>query len=231
VTIPPTGDLAASAGPGLAAVLFDMDGTLLDSEPLWDAALLGLAERLGGVLSDRARRAMIGRNSRETMVIFYQDLGLSGRDRRLDEAWVLDRMVELFATDLVWQPGAAELVAQVRAAGVPTALVTSTGRRLVEVALAGILGRGTFDEVVCGDEVAAPKPDPAPYLTAAARLQVPIDRCVAIEDSPTGLASAMSAGATVIGVRGGLPLPVLDGVRMVDSLIELTLAELTRLVA
>jgi HAD superfamily hydrolase (TIGR01509 family) len=211
-------------------VLFDMDGTLLDSERLWDAALRGLAERLGGALSDRARRAMVGHNSRESMVIFYQDLGLPSRDRRLDEAWVIDRMAELFAADLAWQPGAAELVAQVRAAGLPTALVTSTARRLVEVALAGTLGRDTFDAVVCGDEVTAPKPDPESYLTAAARLAVPIGRCVAIEDSPTGLASARAAGATVIGVRGELALPEFDGVLLVTSLTELSLAELVRLV-
>jgi beta-phosphoglucomutase-like phosphatase (HAD superfamily) len=84
--------------------------------------------------------------------------------------------------------------------------------------------------VVCGDEVTAPKPDPESYLTAAARLGVRIGRCVAIEDSPTGLASARAAGATVIGVGGELALPVLDGVLLVTSLTELSLAELVRLV-
>jgi len=207
-----------------------MDGTLLDSEPLWDAALRGLAEHLGGVLSEPARLAMVGRNSRDSMAIFYQDLGLAGRDRAADDRWVIDRMVELFGVDLSWQPGAAELVAEVRAAGVPTALVTSTMRRLVDVALRSTLGPDTFDVVVCGDEVSAPKPDPESYLTAAARLGVPIDRCVAIEDSPTGLASARAAGATVVGVRGEVALVAQDGLVVVESLAELTVSRLGAMV-
>lgn len=214
----------------LAAVLFDMDGTLLDSEPLWDTALQELAGQLGGTLSGSARQAMIGRNARESMQVLYQDLGLSGRDLAADNAWVLDRMAELFATDLSWRPGAAALVAQVRAAGVATALVTSTTRRLVEVALDSLLGRDTFDVVVSGDEVRRPKPDPESYRTAAERLGVPVSRCVAIEDSPTGLGSALAAGATVVGVRGEAALPQRDGVTLVASLAELDLGRLVRLV-
>lgn len=220
----PTGDPGV---PELAAVLFDMDGTLLDSEKLWDLALGGLAEQLGGTLSEPARQAMVGRNSRESMAIFYHDLGLADRDRTphrtADDAWVAARMAQLFATDLDWRPGAAELVAQVRAAGVPAALVTSTARPLVDVALRSTLGIHTFDAIVCGDEVGAPKPDPESYRTAAARLGVPITGCVAIEDSPTGLASALSAGATVIGVRGDVPLPDQPGVHLVTSLLDVDL--------
>ena len=222
---------AAGRMTGPTAVLFDMDGTLLDSEPLWDTALRDLAERLGGVLSDWARQAMIGRNARDSMAIFYRDLGLAGQDRRGDHAWVVDRMAQLFATDLTWQPGAAELVAQVRAAGIPTALVTSTHRRLVEVALRTLLGRETFDAVVCGNEVTAPKPHPESYLTAAERLGVPIGRCVAIEDSPAGVASAQAAGAVVVGVRGEVALPVVGGVELVGSLAEVDLDWLIRLIS
>jgi HAD superfamily hydrolase (TIGR01509 family) len=215
---------------GLAAVLFDMDGTLLDSERLWDSALRSLAVHLGGVLSDGARLAMIGRNSAESMMIFYEDLGVSQPDRVADSRFVADRMAGLYATELRWQPGAAELLAQVRAAGVPTALVTSTARRLVDVALASTLGADRFDVVVCGNEVAAPKPDPESYLTAAARLGVPVDRCVAIEDSPTGLASALAAGAVVVGVPGEVPLPETGRVRLVKSLAEVDLPYLAELV-
>jgi HAD superfamily hydrolase (TIGR01509 family) len=216
---------------GPAAVLFDMDGTLLDSERLWDSALRSLAAHLGGALSDGARLAMIGRNSAESMMIFYDDLGVAQPDRVADSRFVADRMAVLYATELRWQPGAAELVAQVRAAGVPTALVTSTARRLVDVALASALGADRFDVVVCGNEVAAPKPDPESYLTAAARLGVPVDRCVAIEDSPTGLASALAAGAVVVGVPGEVPLPETDGVHLVKSLTEVDLTYLTGLVS
>ena len=220
-----------AAGGPLAAVLFDMDGTLLDSEPLWDAALRGLAAQLGGALSETARLAMVGRNSRDSMAILYQDLGVAGRDHHADNSWVIDRMTELFATELAWQPGAAELVTEVRAAGLPTALVTSTTRRLVEVALTSTLGPNTFDVVICGNEVAAPKPDPECYLTAAARLGVPVSRCVAIEDSPAGMASARAAGATVVGVRGEVVLTSTDGAVVVESLAELSLDRLVRLLS
>lgn len=215
---------------GLAAVLFDMDGTLLDSEPLWDAALSALAAHHGGVLSETARLAMVGQNTAESMTIFYRDLGLPEPDPVADRQFVADRMVELLATELSWRPGAAELVAEVRRAGVPTALVTSTVRPLVEVALDSTLGRDTFDVVVCGNEVSLPKPHPESYRTAAERLGVPIGRCVAIEDSPTGVASASAAGAVVVGVPGELPLARHDGAHVVGSLVEVDLAYLTRLV-
>jgi HAD superfamily hydrolase (TIGR01509 family) len=217
------------AATGLAAVLFDMDGTLLDSEWLWDTALRALATHHGGVLSEAARLAMVGRNTTDSMLVFYQDLGLTQPDPVTDNGFVFAQMVELFATRLSWRPGAAELLGQVRRAGVPTALVTSTDRRLVEVALASLLGEDTFDVMVCGNDVARPKPDPEPYRTAAERLRVPIGRCVAIEDSPAGLASASAAGAVVLGVRGEVPLAGVDGAQLVDSLTEVDLSTLEAL--
>src|SRR5690348_11284161 len=144
-----------------AAVLFDMDGTLVDSEKVWDIALGELAERAGGTLSPEARLAMTGSDMRESMRIFREDLDQPERPESPDVAWLNHRVFELFDEGLVWRPGALELLRAVRAAGIPTALVTSTGRRLVEVAL-DTLGRGNFDAVVCGDEVRVPKPDPEP---------------------------------------------------------------------
>ena len=122
------------------------------------------------------------------------------------------------------------LLQLVRAAGIPTALVTSTGRQLVEIALE-TLGRDRFDVVVCGDEVVAPKPDPEPYLTAARLLGVPIERCVAIEDSPAGVASAVAAGAAVLAVPSEVPLDRADGVHLLESLTGADLELLARLVA
>ncbi|HEY8472404.1 MAG TPA: HAD family phosphatase [Natronosporangium sp.] len=212
-------------------MLFDMDGTLLDSERLWDAALRALAEHHGGTLSEAARLSMVGRNARETMQIFYDDLRITEPDPAADHRFVAAKMAELYTTDLTWQPGAAELVAEVRAAGLPTALVTSTARRLVEVALDSTLGRGNFDAVVCGDEVSAHKPHPESYLTAAERLGVPIDRCVAIEDSPAGVTSALAAGAVVVGVPGEVPLTGIDGVHLVAGLTEVDLDFLSKLVS
>jgi HAD superfamily hydrolase (TIGR01509 family) len=199
-------------------VLFDMDGTLVDSEKVWEIALHELAERAGGRLSPKARHAMIGSSMANSMRILREDLGQPDRPEAPDVQWLTDRVFELFAEGLVWRPGAMELLHAVRFAGLPTALVTSTGRRLVEVALK-TLGAENFDAVVVGDEVRMPKPDPEPYRTAAALLGVPIEECVAIEDSPTGVASALASGATVLAVPAELELPATDGVHLRSSLV------------
>jgi len=200
-----------------AAVLFDMDGTLVDSEKVWDVALHELAAHAGGKLSEAARLAMIGSSMASSMRILREDLAQPDRDEAADVAWLEHRVEELFGNGLVWRPGALELLRAVRKAGLPTALVTSTGRRLVEVAL-DTLGRENFDVVVCGDEVSAPKPDPAPYRRAADLLGVKIEECVAIEDSPTGMASAVASGAAVLAVPAELELPATDGVHLRDTL-------------
>ncbi|MFD1369669.1 HAD family hydrolase [Actinoplanes sichuanensis] len=198
-------------------MLFDMDGTLVDSERIWGVALSELAVHAGGVLSDSARLAMVGTSMARSMELFRDDLGQLGRPEAPDVEWLTVRVQELFAGGLVWRPGAMELLHAVRAAGIPTALVTSTGRRLVEVALR-TLGPENFDVVVCGDEVERPKPDPEPYRTAAGLLGVPISACVAIEDSPSGVASAAAAGAVVLAVPAELELTPVDGVHLRSTL-------------
>ncbi|WFE56183.1 HAD family phosphatase [Micromonospora sp. WMMD712] len=198
-------------------MLFDMDGTLVDSEKLWDVALRELAAEYGATLSDAGRKALIGTSMADAMRILHDDLGQPHRDPQASAAWIDARILELFRTGLRWRPGALALLRAVRAAGIPTALVTSSGRPLVEVAL-DTLGRDSFDAVVCGDEVDAAKPHPEPYLTAARLLGVPIDRCVAIEDSPTGVASALAAGAAVLAVPAEVPIAPADGVHQLDSL-------------
>ncbi|MFC5944284.1 HAD family phosphatase [Micromonospora harpali] len=198
-------------------MLFDMDGTLVDSEKLWDVALRELAAEYGATLSDAGRKALIGNSMADAMRILHDDLGQPHRDPQVSAAWIDARILELFRTGLRWRPGALALLRAVRAAGIPTALVTSSGRPLVEVAL-DTLGRDSFDVVVCGDEVDAAKPHPEPYLTAARLLGVPIARCVAIEDSPPGVASALAAGAAVLAVPAEVPIAPTDGVHQLDSL-------------
>jgi HAD superfamily hydrolase (TIGR01509 family) len=214
----------------LDAVLFDMDGTLVDSEKVWDVGLRELARRYGGELSAPARTRMVGTSMVESMDILHTDISQPWRDPEASVNWLEDRVHELFADGLIWRPGARELLHAVRAEGIPAALVTATRRRLVEVAL-GTIGAHNFDVVVCGDEVAHGKPHPDPYLTAAAKLGVDVRRCVAIEDSPTGVASARAAGCVVVAVPCEVALTDAVGITTVDSLEMLDVATLRRLAA
>jgi HAD superfamily hydrolase (TIGR01509 family) len=189
----------ATAGAGrLEAVLFDMDGTLFDSEPLWDISLADLAEMLGGTLPLETRRRVIGGNLRNTARIVQEDLGAKA-DVDESAAWLLERTRQLFALGVPWRPGAQAVVESVRQRGIPTALVTASARALVDEVLAQ-LDPGTFDTVVCGDEVTHPKPHPEAYLTAVERLGVDPRNCVALEDSSRGIAAALAAGCLVVAV-------------------------------
>lgn len=217
-------------GRELAGVLFDMDGTLVDSEKVWDIGLDELAARYGGRLSAPARHSMVGTSMAESVRILHEDLGQPWRDAADSVHWLETRVKELFAEGLVWRPGAQRLLAELSTAGIACALVTATRRHLVEVAL-GTIGAHHFQAVVCGDEVDEVKPHPEPYRTAAALLGVDIARCVAIEDSPTGVRSAAAAGACVLAVPCAVDLSTVDGAVLVDSLVDVDVAYLRRLLA
>ena len=191
-----------------AAVLWDMDGTLVDSEKVWTVSLAETARWLGGELSAEARADMVGSNMARSLAILFDDLGLARDPLRMADAeqWLTVRTGELFAAGLEWRPGALEALGTVRAAGWPTALVTNTGRALTEMALESI-GREHFTVTVCGDEVPRGKPDPDPYLRAADLLGVPAAECLAVEDSPTGANAAERAGAAVLVVPCEVPVP------------------------
>jgi HAD superfamily hydrolase (TIGR01509 family) len=216
----------------LAAVLFDMDGTLIDTEKVWDVALRELAGRYGGTLSDQARAAMLGASTELTMRLLSEDLGRPDLDPVESGEWLNSRVLDIFADGVPWRPGAKELIAAVRAASVPTALVTNTRRALVDVALR-TLGVANFDALVCSDEVSFTKPHPEHYLAAATALGVDPARCVAIEDSPAGIASALAAGCVVLAIPNEVPLTEADlgGATVRASLLDVDLPLLRRLVA
>jgi HAD superfamily hydrolase (TIGR01509 family) len=217
-----------STEPGPDAVLWDMDGTLVDTEKLWTVSLADTAEWLGGRLGPAAREAMVGGNMTSTLDILFADLGLAPDPARQAEAveWLSRRTAELFAAGMEWRPGAREALRTVRSAGWPTALVTNTGRALTELAL-DTIGREFFTASVCGDEVPHGKPAPDPYLRAAELLGVAPGRCLAVEDSPTGALAAESAGAAVLVVPCEVPVPAGPARRQRASLVGLTVADVT----
>ncbi|NKY51707.1 HAD family hydrolase [Nocardia vermiculata] len=212
----------------MAAVLWDMDGTLLDSEKLWDIAVRELAVELGGRMTDVLRHALIGADGPSALRILFEGLGLEQDPGAMTAAgqWLEVRVAELMTGPVPWRPGAAEALAVLRAAGVPAALVTNTTRSLTELCLE-TLGRETFDVSVCGDEVDRGKPAPDPYLRAAALLGVDPGDCVAVEDSPTGSTAALAAGCRVLVVPCEIEVPHRPGLHLRASLEGLTLEDLT----
>ena len=224
-------DTAAGDQPrtrALAAVLLDMDGTILDSEKVWEIGLDELAATLGGTLSAPARASMVGSNLERSIRILHEDLGIEA-DEAASARLLLARTATLFATELQFKPGAEELLHELRAARIPMALVTSTQRGLTDIALDWI-GRDYFAASVCGDEVPRPKPDAAPYLQAAALLGVDATLCVAIEDSPIGIAAAEAAHCVVLAVPSEVPIAVGPHRTVRSSLSGLSIANLRDLV-
>ena len=217
--------------PALQAVLWDMDGLLVDSEPVWSVAELELVQRLGGVWSDDLKTQIVGTRMEVSVprILRWHDVEPSAQRVEETTAWLLARMVKLFAAGLPAQPGAEELLAELRNAGVPVALVSSSYRVLVDAVLAQ--GLGPFETTLAGDEVVCAKPHPEPYLTACARLRVDPGRCVVLEDSPTGAASGVAAGCAVVVVPSVPGTSVPTGARtwLRDSLRGLGLGDLQAL--
>ncbi|WP_209915910.1 HAD family hydrolase [Mycolicibacterium lutetiense] len=211
----------------MRAVLWDMDGTLVDSEKLWDIAMHALYARMGAVLTPEVRESTVGGSSETVMRIVYDDLGLEPDPAAMAESadWLHDYTGELFEQGLPWQPGAQEMLDGLTAAGVPMALVTNTRRDLAERALNSI-GRHYFSVTVCGDEVPSGKPAPDPYLRAAHLLGVPAEHCLAVEDSVTGTASAEAAGCPVLVVPNDVEVPVGARRRHVETLGALDVSDL-----
>lgn len=206
-----------------AGVLWDMDGTLLDSEKLWDIGIRELAHELGREMTQEIRHALIGASGVDALRIMFTELGLDPHPEAVGAAgrFLERRVTELMTGPIPWRPGAVEALEMVRAAGLPCALVTNTKRSLTELALE-TLGRDRFDISVCGDEVPRGKPDPGVYLRAAELLGLEARDCVAVEDSVTGVAAATAAGCGVLVVPCEIPVPVHPARVHRDSLIGLS---------
>lgn len=210
------------------AVLWDMDGTLVDTEPLWNEAQQALVAEHGGVWSEALAASLVGRPLDEGA----RRLQVAGVDRPEDEIIevTMGAVARTVAGAPPWRPGALELLTAQADAGVPGALVTMSHAPLARV-LADHAPGGALDVVVTGDMVSAGKPAPEAYLRA---LELLADRrpgltaagCVAVEDSPVGVRAAVAAGLPTVGVPSVLPLP--PGVATVewDTLAGRTLADL-----
>lgn len=206
-----------------AAVLWDMDGTLVDTEPYWHDAQVVLVGEFGGTWTVEDGDALIGTG------LWHSARVLQAHGVAMTEDAIIDRLttdvLDRVAADVPWRPGARELLATLKEAGIPTALVTMSIRRMADFMVAAI-DFPAFDAVVAGDEVEHSKPHPEPYLRGAELLGVPIHECVAIEDSPPGLASALAAGAVAVGVQHTAELSHDAGYQRRDTLEGLTLDDL-----
>ena len=227
---PPAGpDPAESAGRRtLQGVLFDMDGLLVDSEPIWFEAECAVMARLHGEWSEADQQALVGGSLPHTVSYL---LARAERPATREEVgrWLVEGMTSLLMSrDLALLPGAGEILAEVRAAGLPHALVTSSERPIMDAVLLR-LGVG-FTATVCAGDVTTSKPAPDPYLLAASLLGADPRSCVALEDSPNGVASAEAAGCRVVAVPSLVPIPAGPGRVVAASLSEVDLAMLRRLV-
>jgi HAD superfamily hydrolase (TIGR01509 family) len=180
------------------AVVFDLDGVLVESEQIWSEARRELTEELGGHWTKRAQADMMGMSSVEWSQYMHDELGISLVAEAISDE-VVRRLERLYRERLPLLPGAGEAVERV-AARWPLAVASSSNRPLIELVLeiAGIAER--FAVVVSSEEVARGKPAPDVYLEAASRLRVSPGRTAAVEDSENGLRSAIAAGMRVIAI-------------------------------
>lgn len=198
------------------AVLLDLDGTLLDSEPLWLMAEQRLMDSYGLPWTQEDQQACLGGPLGRVGHYMYSRVnsadGYISPDAPSSPKVIVTELLEivlgLFKTvPISWRPGARDLVTNAHELGVPTCIVTASWRVLLDVVIEEMSQQvGNFSASIAGDEVAHSKPDPTPYITAAQLLGIEIKQALAIEDSPTGVASAVSAGARTIAVEHIAPI-------------------------
>jgi HAD superfamily hydrolase (TIGR01509 family) len=203
-----------------------MDGTLVDTEPYWIECEYALVESYGGTWSDELAHAQVGNDLVDTGRALAEHGGVPLDPVAIVER-LLDGVVERVRAHLPWRPGAQELLEELRALRVPCALVTMSWRRFAEAVVDAVPGR--FAALVTGDEVARPKPFPDPYLAAARLLGANAADCVAIEDSPKGVASAVAAGVPTLGVVNLVTLDPRPGLTISDTLTGWSAADLADL--
>ncbi|RCS95801.1 HAD family phosphatase [Brevibacterium aurantiacum] len=209
-----------------AAVLWDMDGTLVDTEPYWIRAETELMNAHGIDWSEEQGLEFVG-NDLLTSAAMMQDAGLDLPALEIVDT-LLDEVVAKIEASVPFRPGALEFLDAIVSAGIPCVMVTMSYRRLAEAVISAC-PEGSFVGLIAGDEVSAGKPDPEPYLKGAALLGLEPGACVALEDSKPGLASAEAAGTIAIGIPHLVELEQRPGRNLWSSLQGRGVADLQEL--
>jgi HAD superfamily hydrolase (TIGR01509 family) len=192
----PTIEEASKVPSELQAVLWDMDGTLVDSEPAWIQAQQRLVGQFGGTWTEADGLTLVGAGMDETITAM-QRAGVTITPSLILDS-LEDAVAKKFDRQIIWRPGVTQLVRSIGSAGIPQAIVTTSPRRLADLVANALAVHCTMSALVTGDDVARSKPDPEGYLLAARLLKVDITQSIAIEDSPTGLQAAERSGAVTV---------------------------------
>ena len=207
------------------AVIFDMDGVLADSEPVFNEGVNAVIAAQGKSMTADLHRAIMGTSVEDTWAILMRELALPGAASDYIPAYDAE-MCRRLATVKEALPGARELVAALRERGVPIAVASSSWPQWIRALLGGIGLLGSFDAIASATEVAHPKPAPDLYLLAASKLGVEPAACIAIEDTPTGLRSAKAAGMYAVQVRASSTAfpPLMEADAVIEMLAEFDLS-------
>ncbi|MEU4191570.1 HAD family phosphatase [Kribbella sp. NPDC026611] len=207
--------------PALQAVLWDMDGTLVDSEKVWAEVQLELLPSLGATWTLEDCVSLVGSDLRDAVEVWMSRIpaGVITGDQLAER--IFGEVIEALRRDVTFQPGALELLQALRKEDVPCALVSASYRSMIDAVLTHVPA-DPFDVIVAGDEVTLGKPHPQPYLTAAAKLGVDPVSCVVIEDSVTGATAGTAAGAYVVAVPHWVTIPEAPRRLIVESLEPLS---------
>ena len=208
----------------IEAVVFDLDGVLLDTEELWDEARRQIAEERGGRWRPEAQRAMMGMSSPEWSRYMHDVIGVPDPPDRISDE-VVERLAELYRRELPLVDGAIEAVRRIGARW-PLGIASSSNRPLIDLFVELTGTRDLFRATVSSEEVAHGKPAPDVYLEAAGRLQVGPESCAAIEDSENGIRSARAAGMHVVAIPNRVFPPSTEALALADVVLD-SPAELT----
>lgn len=217
----------------LKAALWDMDGTLVDTEPYWIAAEHALVESYGGQWSHEQAMQLVGQS------LVYSSGVLQSAGVRLGSREIIDtlsaQVITRIREEVPWRPGARELLDELHGAGIRCALVTMSESPLAREVVAS-LPKPYFEFMITGDSVSRGKPHPEAYLTAVDRLraddpELGIDHCIALEDSVPGVTAALASGVVTVGIPHQMPLPADGGHSLWDTLSGKSVADLEQLIA